>query len=168
MLDAISEHDLHWLAGWLEGEGCFAANKVGGGCYPVIDAKSVDRDIIMRVAALLGSNDISVDRRSQRHTGQQDIYTLRVSGRRAELWMRKLLPLMGQRRRAAIERALRKSTLKPYGELHHLGTLGFAKAEEIRALYKSTHQSYEALGRQFGVSKWTIGRIVRRQSWRSQ
>jgi len=52
------------------------------------------------------------------------------------------------------------------GERHGSAKLDQAKVEEIRSLYAAGSISHTALGRQFGVDKSTIGRIVHGQAWR--
>lgn len=91
--------DLHWLAGLLEGEGCFALHHK----TPRISLDMCDRDIVERAKALLGGQG-GVKCRARRHRNPRhsDIYATVVTGRRAVGWMMTLYPLLGSRRRARI------------------------------------------------------------------
>jgi hypothetical protein len=62
----------------------------------------VDRDIIERAGALLS---VAVTVSPSRREGWKDAYCVRVRGARAVLWMERLRPLMGERRRQQIDRA---------------------------------------------------------------
>lgn len=104
----MTEADLNWLAGWLEGEGCFSfmrrTSKLTG--YEerkfVISASSIDRDVISRVAALLDINITGPERRKLPH--HKPCYTCRLGKREDVLeWCRKLRPLMGGRRQGQID-----------------------------------------------------------------
>lgn len=99
--------DIHWLAGLLEGEGCFSSTEG----YPSIMVKMVDRDVIERAQAILrpvvfrnGGNDVRgygpYDDTRQRQ------YVAKIAGRRAAGWMMTLYPLMGGRRQARIRNLL--------------------------------------------------------------
>ena len=94
-----------WLAGLLEGEGTFSMN----GTYPTISVNMCDRDVISRAAALMALDETRVwepfDARDEAR-GWSRSYATAVTGARAAELMRTLRPLMGSRRRAAIDRAL--------------------------------------------------------------
>ena len=94
-----------WLAGLLEGEGTFSLN----GTYPVVSVNMCDQDIVARAAALFASEPTRVWQRfdaREEARGWSSSYVTAVSGARAAELMRTLRPLMGSRRRAAIDRAL--------------------------------------------------------------
>ena len=94
---------LPWLAGLLEGEGSF--HTTGG--YPVVKLTMCDRDIVTRVAELLGDTrvwDMTQDGDAER--GWSPTWATGLAGARAADLMRTLRPLMGVRRGAAIDRAL--------------------------------------------------------------
>lgn len=108
----MSEVDLAWLAGLLEGEGSFSIDRRGQQRYqhstvppaPFIALSMTDEDVVVRVAALLGKKVCRVSR----HTvTQKTVYKVSV-GDRATLQslLPRLLPYMGQRRRARIEECL--------------------------------------------------------------
>lgn len=98
----VTDLDLHWLAGLLEGEGSFMHPSPSRPRSARISLESTDRDIVERAASLFGINFIYV----RKNGPNKDSYQVQVSGARAELWMRKLLPLMGIRRQSRIRDVL--------------------------------------------------------------
>lgn len=104
--------DRAWLAGLLEGEGCFTFHKQNyrrkrdGGLSiyirPAIVLVMTDRDVVDRAAHLLG--DYAVQVRDRR--GRKVIYGVTSYGPRAAQTMRELRPFLGDRRRARIDEVL--------------------------------------------------------------
>jgi hypothetical protein len=92
-----------WLAGLLEGEGTFTAK--GRGSWVGVGVEMCDRPTVARVAAMLGASGISRDDGGG-EKGWSPTYRIKISGNQARPWMTTLRPLMGGRRRAAIDRAL--------------------------------------------------------------
>lgn len=92
-----------WLAGLLEGEGTFTAK--GRGSWVGVGVEMCDRETVERVAGMLGASGISRDD-GGRDKGWDPTYRIKISGNRARPWLATLRPLMGERRRAAIDRAL--------------------------------------------------------------
>lgn len=88
---------LYYLAGLLEGEGCFTR-----------DSKAIrlalamtDYDTVQRAATLLGSRVCG-----PYDTGHKPSYRTTVTGKNAVAWMLTLYPLLSQRRRARIQELL--------------------------------------------------------------
>jgi len=100
------ECNLAWLAGLLEGEGCFTATRADGHLYPVIKLQMCDYDVVNRAANLLGVVRLEV--REPRYEHWDRTFVAQLSGQRAAQWMRVLRPFMGQRRSRAIEHALER------------------------------------------------------------
>jgi hypothetical protein len=106
--------DIAWLAGILEGEGSFWADKnrktINRIRYmnPQIAVEMADKDIIDRVASMLGN---SVQSR-QRDPSKKRLYNTRVGGRKAVAWMLTLFTLLGQRRRAKIAEIMKEWRLQ--------------------------------------------------------
>ena len=96
-LPSISERELHWLAGLLEGEGSFLAAPPSRPRSPCVQVLMVDRDIIERAGGLFGTGVYMIPPRRE---GWSTTYSARIRGTRAVLWMHRLRPLMGERRRA--------------------------------------------------------------------
>lgn len=92
----IRREDLYWLAGIIEGEGCFSLN----GKSPVILVEMTDLDIIERVRALMAPN---VNLYTITHPGSKNSHKFQLCGTRANGWMMMLYPILGTRRRAKIK-----------------------------------------------------------------
>jgi hypothetical protein len=95
---------VEWLAGLLEGEGCFSISTIDGHSYPVVSVKMVSEDVVLRAARLLGVARVHSHRPA--NPAWSVTYVAKISGSAAAEWMQRLRPLMGERRRAAIDEAL--------------------------------------------------------------
>lgn len=93
---SLSPTDLAWLAGLLEGEGCFSYR---AGCTPTISVGMADRDVMDRVAVLMGGHVLTAKKRQPHH---KTLYIVNLNGTRAHRLMRTLQPFMGERRAAKI------------------------------------------------------------------
>lgn len=91
--------DLHWLAGVLEGEGCFGGYWRGPYFQPMISLQMTDRDVVDRAADLLGC---ARPQRSCDARGRKPMWRCGVQNRRAVNWMADLHALMGVRRQSKI------------------------------------------------------------------
>jgi hypothetical protein len=100
---AVSTEELHWLAGLLEGEGSFMCGPPSNPRMPVIAVNMTDEDVVGRLGRIFGRKVHLVKPRNDRW---QTSYQVRVTGSGAVRWMALLRPLMGERRRAQIDRAL--------------------------------------------------------------
>lgn len=94
-----------WLAGLLEGEGCFYAGPPSSRSQMGVSVQMCDRDVIERAARLMGARYI-YERRAGADRGWRPTHTATVVGYRATTLMRELRPLMGARRKEQIDRAL--------------------------------------------------------------
>ena len=104
----ISDKDLYYIAGLLEGEGWFTLQNKH---YPFIGLKMTDRDVIYKASNLMNIKTLIYfsDRRGLGSNGimtNKVSYTLQVGGSLAVEWMIKLLPLMGSRRQSRIKEVL--------------------------------------------------------------
>lgn len=97
----MTDQELGWVAGVLEGEGCFDYNRTPK--YPRVRAEMTDEDVIDRLHRLVGGRKHAPKKRKG-HWKQS--YGLIVNGAEAVALMEAVLPLMGERRRAKIERLL--------------------------------------------------------------
>lgn len=97
--------DLHWLAGMLEGEGCFTPSRgPTGAVSPRIQVTSVDLDVLEHIKELLGGSICGpLPVRKPTHT---PTYQWRVGGWFAADFMQKIRPLMRARRRNQIDKAM--------------------------------------------------------------
>ena len=92
-----------WIAGLLEGEGSFIANRTARWSYPVIKVEMCEQEVIDRAARLLDTRVWLVPSGTN---GWRPTYVAQIAGHRAAEWMRALKPYMGIRRTAAIDAAL--------------------------------------------------------------
>lgn len=121
----ITNEDLHWLAGLLEGEGCFTLHKSKKRLYPKMQINMNDRDVIERVAELIGKNV-----GGPYGTG---FYTVQIVGRQAIELMEVLKPLMMSRRKARIEEVIEIATntnKEPFVRSEHMGPNPFVTEGE--------------------------------------
>jgi hypothetical protein len=95
--------DRAWIAGLLEGEGSFVANRGGRSSYPVIKVEMCEREVIERAARLLDTRVWTVPAGTE---GWRPTYVAQIAGHRAAEWMRALRRYMGLRRTAAIDAVL--------------------------------------------------------------
>ena len=86
--------DIIWLAGLLEGEGCFMLKNEK---YPRIVLGMTDEDIIVRAATLMKS----------RIYLSGNMYRVQVDGVKAVAWMMTLYTLLGKRRRESISKVIK-------------------------------------------------------------
>jgi hypothetical protein len=100
----MTKTETAWVAGFLEGEGCFTNNKVQGREYPCIQVATCDRDVLEKFISIIGHGRVrgpyASQQRKAHHLPQ---YRFSVSGKRAAAIMRAIYPHMGERRKAAIE-----------------------------------------------------------------
>lgn len=97
--------DIYWIAGMLEGEGCFSI--VTNRRLPRIDFVSTDFDITMRVSDLMGSPMRGRNRKPGESFGRKPVFVTQLGGKRAAGWMMTIYHLMGNRRRARIREILK-------------------------------------------------------------
>ena len=96
----LDRADAAWLAGLLDGEGCFDAPRGN----PRIRVRMTDFDVILRAATLMDASTYGeVDRRPTRVGGlPKPLLCAQTTGQKALAVMRTVLPYMGSRRSAKI------------------------------------------------------------------
>lgn len=97
----MSETDVAWLAGWLEGEGYFGVAPSGS---PIIQVSCTDKDIVEKASKLMGSNGVKFQSRRKPHW--KDVYKTHLHGQSAVNIMKLIRPYMGERRGAVIDTAI--------------------------------------------------------------
>ena len=145
--------DIHWLAGLMEGEGCFTIQRTGKGYIPLLVVLAMtDIDVVERAAQMIG---VRV-RMYQRTSKGKPIYRIQLHGPRAVQWMMTLYGLMGQRRRLRIREllALWRLRVRPGNR-----KLTDAQVTDIRR--NAQKLSYRKLARHYGVSRRLVGNIIR-------
>jgi hypothetical protein len=157
----MNEQTCGWLAGLLEGEGCFAFNRT-----PKISLSMTDQDIIQRVADMWGKPVYDVPPRKE---GWKPVYRVEVFGQQARDIMLMLQPLMGARRSAKIDEVLKKSSERlgiAIGERAGAARLRDWQVAEILKTHvpgsykKGESQSW--LARKYGVSQAAVWYVINR------
>ncbi len=136
-----------WLAGLLEGEGTFLRPVPSGPRSPIISCRMTDLDVIEFVAAAFGTSVQAADKGPHKTE-----YAAAIRGSRCARLMTLLRPMLGRRRRAAIDRAL--AGYEPPNR-----KLSFAKAEQIRDRHWNGDK-VSSLARRYGVERQTIHRVL--------
>lgn len=109
----LSELELGWVTGLLEGEGCFTIKKGkrknGFSCTLAIRVVSTDRDVIDRLHKLVPAG--SVCKPTRKTKGDKQIYSWSLQNTRAVLDLLVIIfPLMGERRQRRIRKILSHPT----------------------------------------------------------
>lgn len=122
----MSDKDLYWAAGVLEGEGCFTQGAYGSGSNRfrqlVIVCSMTDRDILERLQVILGGTIETKPRIDKRYVNAKPLYRWYITNRiDSERVMNLLKPIMGIRRKARIEELLKYSEENPprYNTVKH-------------------------------------------------
>lgn len=102
----MENKDLCWFAGWMEGEGSFCPTPPSLRNSPQIVGASTDKDVIERIATLLGVACMTEKPRKDGDPKWKTVYRFCLRGRKAIELMKTLQPLMSIRRRAQIDKAL--------------------------------------------------------------
>ena len=144
--DDVESTDLHWLAGLLEGEGSFLVGPPSAPRYPVLALQMTDEDVVARVATMFGRK---LGRWQSRHAREQPVFLVRITGAKAVAWMTTLRPLMGERRRAQIDRAVASHAPTPTARLDD------TSARQALSLLAAGGTVREVAER-FGTSIWCI------------
>lgn len=149
-------NEFYWLAGLLEGEGCFHMNS-----SPNVSVSTTDRDVLERAACLMGSKV-----RGPFDTGHKPIWSASLSGDRALDLMRRLLPLMGQRRTAKIQEVITNAEKRPGHLLGKRRTkLNSTAIQVIRWLVDSGVSSLR-VAKAYSICPETVRRAGLRKTWR--
>ena len=106
--------DIYWLAGLLEGEGCFYARESNP--RPRIILGMTDLDTVSRAKSILGKSGLSPVPRA----GNKTMYYLTVCGKPAIGWMMTLYSLMGSRRRSKIRDIISRWRVRRWGRNQHV------------------------------------------------
>jgi hypothetical protein len=154
----MSETELAWLAGLLEGEGSFLKAPPSSPNSPRVSLEMTDKDVVDRAAALMNGNVVRRD--NLKSTRWKPTYRVIVKGLRAAVLMRLLYPQMSARRRLQIDAALSIYIERKTGD--NTRRLSEGQVRQIRERNTST---ISALAREFGVSRSTVRSIREYKSW---
>lgn len=136
----IGTVEVAWLAGLLEGEGCFF--NVVKGYAPRVALAMTDRDVVERASDLMGSPQVFV--RRPQNSKHKDQYWCMLTGARAVGVMFTIYPFMGERRRAKIREVIARWKSKPLGR-RRIGERNYACGHMGRPHYahQLCHSCYE-------------------------
>ncbi len=102
----VSQTELYWLAGWLEGEGSFMAPAPSDPRRPRISAQAKDKDVVAEASRLCRVTPSRYNPERARVNSWSPTWRLLLRGTRATLFMERLRPTLGVRRRRQIDTAL--------------------------------------------------------------
>lgn len=146
----VSKSDLMWLAGLIEGDGCFHLSKSG---KPAIFVEMTDKDVIERVGKIWHA-EVYVNKPEKSH--YKPSYRSSVFNNKAKSFMMALKPYMSSRRQSKIAEIIQtcNENYKPKRLINCLKTI-----EKIKLENKTI--SCRKLAPKYGVSHETIRWIVR-------
>ncbi len=104
-LSNLTDFELGWLVGMLEGEGCFTVQRSNALAYAVVSVCSTDRDTIEYAATLLDNSKIYTTSKNRK----KPLHSIKIVGEPAERIMQELLVYMSLRRCARIEEVLEET-----------------------------------------------------------
>ena len=152
-----------WLAGLLEGEGCFRVSHGGprswGSAWLCL--AMTDKDIVERAAAIMSAKSVLC------HISKgnfKPVYSAVLSGKKAIAIMQRVLPYMGERRTCAIKDAIDHEAEKPKPEGHSPSNSAKLTVEEVLAIRASTEKGRE-MAKRYGVSEAAVSMVRKRKSW---
>jgi hypothetical protein len=148
----MSDKELYWLAGLLEGEGSFSPGPPSAPNSARISLTMTDADVVARVAVLWGVAYHEVRQERCREMGWKPNFYVHLRGKPAVRLMQRLLPLMGQRRQSQIERALASHNPLMRNKLCP------EQIVEIKAQLAEGRKHGE-IARQYGVDRSTVSHI---------
>ena len=147
----VTEHDLYWLAGYLEGEGSFMRGSPSDPGNSKISVCSTDEDVIAKVGKLFGNTPYLAKRKIS-NPKHKPVWTVKKSGRDAVALMQLLLPLMGKRRHEQISKAIVSYTPSKYKRL------SLDEVEKIRVLCRTDMKQGE-IAQLFEIRRETVNKI---------
>lgn len=148
----ITKKDLIWLAGLIEGDGCFTSQKN----RPVLSLGLTDKDVLEKAANLLETSFYTAIGEKR---GYKDYYVFQIKSEKAISIMNALYPYMGERRKKKIDEVKNK------WDFHCSQTFtANKKASDIDIHILEEEYKYSSsrkLGVKYGVSFVTIQRLLR-------
>ena len=149
----MQKSDLYWLAGLLEGEGCFSRTRSS----PLVNLRMTDRDTVDRAAELMGAKVVPKKRDGNRKIA----FEARIYGDKALDLMGLMKPLMMERRKSRIEdievwavgRPGRPSKLNPQA------------VRVMRFIHGVGAKDQKQIAEAYGVCQQTVSNVVTRKLW---
>lgn len=153
----MSDLELVWLAGYLEGEGSFLKGTPSQPNMPWIAVVTTDEDVAKKVSAMLGvSYCIAGEKRRKSHWKRA--YKIHKRGREAVAIMNHIKPMMSFRRQLQIEHAVQGYPEKPRKP-------GRQADELIVRQIREATGTRRQIAERFGVDQSTVSRIKNRISY---
>src|SRR5215510_6894671 len=107
--------EIAWLAGLLEGEGCFHVNFSQKNPYIFVEMQMTDEDVVYKAQEVSGIGNVT--HISRKTAGWNDCWRWSISTQKdAAALMMTIYPLMGQRRQEKIKECLAAWRSFPYRE----------------------------------------------------
>jgi hypothetical protein len=158
----MTESELAWLAGLLEGEGSFLRGTPSQPNNIKVVLQMSDKDIVEKAAKLMShAHTYNAGKPKEDHWRQ--MYHAKASGRRAAELMLELKPYMGKRRATQIDRALNGFINRGPGDNSRKLTREIVSSIRLEL---AGGASYAELGRKYGVSFVCIRKIALNRSWK--
>lgn len=148
----ITKKDLFWLAGLIEGDGCFTSQKN----RPVVSLALTDKDVLEKAANLLNTSFYTATGEKQ---GYKDQYIFQIKSEKAISIMNALYPYMGERRKIRIDDVKKNWNLKCNEMFSANKKASDIDIHLLKEEYKTS--SSRKLGVKYGVSFSTIQRLLR-------
>lgn len=152
----MTELELHWLAGLLEGEGYFLKPPPSSPNNPRLGLQMTDLDTVERAKLLMSSQKIYSPKKRKAHW--KDVFQTHLSGAPAIALMKQLYPLMGSRRRQRLDEIF--AIYQPRKPGDNTRKLTPEQIVEIKNLILLKQESTDSIGARFGVSGHLI-RLIR-------
>src|ERR1700744_1320606 len=158
----MSEIEIAWLAGILEGEGCFSFRGT-----PTITVVMTDHDIVERVAKLFNKHVHESDGAKAHH---KRIFRASIYGDAAIAMMKIILPYMGVRRTAKINeifdsRKIRSGYVR--GENAPLAKMTNSEVIELRRMkLDGTLGRIKLVCNKYGISRRALEKILNYDTYR--
>lgn len=150
----MTELELAWLAGLLEGEGSFCKGPPSAPNRPRIALQMTDEDVVRRAAYLMVIGYVC-ESQNKRRPDWKPTFRVMLRGRTAVALMKQLRPLMGARRQQQIDVAIASYTdLRPGDNTRKL------LDQDVLEIRRAFNVSDTVLSRRFGVSRTQV-RLIR-------
>ena len=160
-----NERELYWLAGLLEGEGCFGAYRMGNNALvPIIQLSMTDEEPVSRAAKIMRGTY----KKRSRLEPRKPVYRITVAGSRSIPIMMALRPLMSPRRQEKIDECLLAEQTRPgktRGEDQWNSKLTWGEVWNIRRLLELGY-SQRKISLAFGIGESALSKIKHRLSWK--
>lgn len=102
----MTQLELYWLAGLLEGEGSFLKGSPSQPNRCAISIATTDKDVAEKVENIFTTKKIFIPNAGKKVSHYKDVYLIRVTGGRAVKLMTALCSLMSERRKSQINQAI--------------------------------------------------------------